>query len=91
MGLSLCTFKGVVYDCVVDADAHVKSDARIPAMMARKQGYYSERIVYSWVTGDDLEMDLLNVVLDALRANDADHPCFSFRIMSSCALPSLRV
>lgn len=30
--------------------------------------------MYSWVTEDDLEMDLLDAVRDALRANDADHP-----------------
>lgn len=43
----------------------------------RKQGCYSERTVYSWVTKDDLEMDLLDAVRDALRANDADHPWLS--------------
>lgn len=77
MGPSLYTFKGVVYDRVADADVRVKSDAQITAMMARKQSYYSERTVYSWVTEDDLEMDLLDVVRDALRANDADHPWLS--------------
>lgn len=46
-------------------------------MIARKQGHYSERTVYPWVTGDDLEMDLLDVVREALRANDADHPWLS--------------
>ena len=77
MGPSLYTFKGAVYDRVADADVRVKSDAQITAMMARKQSYYSERTVYSWVTEDDLEMDLLDAVRDALRANDADHPWFS--------------
>lgn len=33
--------------------------------------------VYSWVTEDDLEMELLDAVRDALRANDADHPWLS--------------
>ena len=74
MGPSLYTFKGAVYDRVADAVVRVKSDAQIASMMARKQGYYSERTVYSWVTEDDLEMDLLDAVRDALRANDADHP-----------------
>lgn len=71
MGPSLYTFKGVVYDRVADADVRVRSDAQITSMMARKQGYYSERTVYSWVTEEDLEMELLNAVRDALRANDA--------------------
>lgn len=74
MGPSLYTFKGAVYDRVADADVRVKSDAQIASMMARKQGYYSERTVCSWVTEDDLEMDLLDAVRNALRANDADHP-----------------
>lgn len=74
MGPSLYTFKGVVYDRVADADVRVKNDAQITSMMARKQSYYSERTVYSWVTEDDLEMGLLDAVRDALRANDADHP-----------------
>ena len=45
--------------------------------MAHRQGYCSERTVYSWVTEDDLEMDLLGAVRDALHANDADHPWLS--------------
>ena len=77
MGPSLYTFKGAVYDRVADADVRVKSDVQITSMMARKQSYYSERTVYSWVTEDDLEMGLLGVVRDALRANDADHPWLS--------------
>ena len=77
MGPSLYTFKGVVYDRVADADVRVKSDARVTSMMARKRSYYSERTVYSWVTEDDLETDLLDAVRDALRANDADHPWLS--------------
>lgn len=48
-------------------------------MMARKQGYYSERTVYPWVTVDDLEMDLLETVRDALRANDADYPWLALK------------
>ena len=74
MGPSLYAFKGAVYDRVADADVRVKGDAQIASMMARKQSYYSERTVYSWVTEDDLEMNLLDAVRDALRANDADHP-----------------
>ena len=77
MGPSLYTFKGAVYDRVADADARVKSDVQITSMMARKQGYYSERTVYLWVTESDLEMDLLDTVRDVLSANDADHPWFS--------------
>ena len=77
MGPSLYTFKGAVYDRVADADVRVKSDVQITSMMARKQSYYSERTVYSWVIEDDLEMELLDAVRDALRANDADHPWFS--------------
>lgn len=77
MGPSLYTFKGAVYDRVADADVRVKSDAQITSMMARKQSYYSERTVYKWVTEDDLEMDLLGAVRDALHANDADHPWLS--------------
>lgn len=79
MGPSLYTFKGSVYDRVADADVRVKSDAQITSMMARKQGYYSERTVYPWVTVDDLEMDLLETVRDALRANDADHPWLALK------------
>lgn len=77
MGPSLYTFKGAVYDRVADADVRVRSDAQITSMMARKQSYYSERTVYPWVTEEDLEMDLLGAVRDALRANDADHPWLS--------------
>ena len=77
MGPSLYTFKGAVYDRVADADVRVKSDAQITSMMARKQSYYSERTVYSWVPEEDLEMGLLDMVRDALRANDADHPWLS--------------
>ena len=77
MGPSLYTFKGAVYDRVADADVRVRSDAQITSMMARKQSYYSERTVYSWVTEDDLEVGLLDAVRDTLRANDADHPWLS--------------
>lgn len=77
MGPSLYTFKGAVYDRVADVDVRVKSDAQITSMMARKQSYYSERTVYPWVTEEDLEMGLLDMVRDALRANDADHPWLS--------------
>ena len=77
MGPSLYTFKGAVYDRVADADVRVRSDVQIASMIARKQSYYSERTVYSWVTEDDLEMGLLDAVRDALRANDADHPWLS--------------
>ena len=79
MGPSLYTFKGSVYDRVADADVRVKSDAQITSMMARKQGYYSERTVYPWVTVDDLEMDLLEAVRNALRANDANHPWLALK------------
>lgn len=74
MGPSLYMFKGAVYDRVADADVRVRSDAQIALMMTRKQGYYSERTVYPWVTEDDLEMGLLGEVREALEANDADHP-----------------
>lgn len=77
MGSSLYAFKGAVFDRVADADVRVRSDVQITSMMARKQSYYSERTVYPWVTEDDLEMDLLGAVRDALRANDADHPWLS--------------
>ncbi|WP_239463090.1 hypothetical protein [Collinsella intestinalis] len=77
MGPSLYTFKRVVYNRVADADVRVKSDIQIISMMARKQSYYSERTVYSWVTEDDLEMGLLDAVRDAVRANDANHPWLS--------------
>lgn len=87
MGPSLYTFKGAVYDRVADADVRVKSDVQITSMMARKQSYYSERTVYSWVTEDDLEMGLLGAVRDALRANDADHPWLSLSDTSSSVPP----
>lgn len=74
MGPFLYTFKGAVYDRVADADVRVRNDVQITSMMARKQGFYSERTVYSWVSKNDLEMELLDVVREALRANDADHP-----------------
>lgn len=77
MGPSLYAFKGAVFERVADADVRVRSDVQITSMMARKQSYYSERTVYPWVTEDDLEMDLLGAVRDALRANDADHPWLS--------------
>lgn len=77
MGPSLYAFKGAVFDRVADADVRVRNDVQITSMMARKQSYYSERTVYPWVTEDDLEMDLLGAVRDALRANDADHPWLS--------------
>lgn len=77
MGPSLYTFKGAVYDRLSDTDVRVRSDAQVASMIARKQGHYSERTVYPWVTRDDLEMDLLDVVREALRANDADHPWLS--------------
>lgn len=77
MGPSLYTFKGVVYDRVADTDVRARSDAQITSMMARKQSYYSERVVYPWVSKDDLELELLGVVRNAIRANDADHPWLS--------------
>lgn len=77
MGPSLYMFKGSVYDRVADADVRVRSDAQIASIVARKQGYYSERTVYPWVTEDDLEMSLLDPVREALRANDANHPWLS--------------
>ena len=77
MGPSLYTFKGMIYDRVADTDVRVRSDVQIAALMARKQSYYTERTVYPWVSKDDLEIDLLQVVRNALKLNDADHPWLS--------------
>lgn len=74
MGPALYTFKGDVYDRQADVDVRVKAESRRAAMIIRKQGIYTEKTVYPWVTEDDLDLSLLADVRREVRAARDDHP-----------------
>lgn len=73
MGPSVYAYKGVVYDRRGDADVRLTGEADKAAMAVRKQSYYTERRVYPWVGESDLDMSLLDMLRDEVRANDASH------------------
>lgn len=68
------TYKGVVYDRVVDSDVKAVTDAQLAAMYIRKHDYYSERKVYPYLVKDDLRLDLLQRVREMAVARRANHP-----------------
>lgn len=73
MGPSVYAYKGVVYDRRGDADVRLTGEADRAAMAVRKQSYYTERRVYPWVEEADLDLSLLKMLRDEVRANDAGH------------------
>ena len=73
MGPSVYAYKGVVYDRRGDADVRLTGEADRAAMAVRKQSYYTERTVYSWVTEADLDLSLLGMLREEVRANDPGH------------------
>ena len=70
---SVYAYKGVVYDRRGDADVRLTGEADRAAMVVRKQSYYTERTVYPWVGDSDLDLSLLGMLHDEVRANDARH------------------
>lgn len=73
MGPSVYAYKGVVYDRRGDADVRLTGEADKAAMAVRKQSYYTERRVYPWVGESDLDLSLLKMLREEVRANDAGH------------------
>ena len=73
MGPSVYAYKGVIYDRRGDADVRLTGEADRAAMAVRKQSYYTERRVYPWVGESDLDLSLLQMLRDEVRANDARH------------------
>ncbi len=73
MGPSVYAYKGVVYDRRGDSDVRLTGEADRAAMAVRKQSYYTERTVYPWVGESDLDLTLLKMLRDEVRANDAGH------------------
>ena len=53
------SFKKIVYDRVDDADVKVTATGQIAAMYIRKQGIFTEKRIFRYVTIDDLRLDLL--------------------------------
>ncbi len=77
MGPVLYEFKGTVYDRVADADVRVKTEAHKAVLIIRKQGFFTERTVYPWVSEDDLEMELLDEVRREIHYANPRHPWLS--------------
>lgn len=73
MGPSVYSYKGVVYDRRGDADVRLTGEADRAAMAVRKQSYYTERRVCPWVGEADLDLSLLKMLRDEVRANVAGH------------------
>lgn len=73
MGPSVYSYKGVVYDRRGDADVRLTGEADRAAMAVRKQSYYTERKVFPWVGESDLDLSLLKMLRDEVRANDPAH------------------
>lgn len=53
------SFKKAIYDRVDDADVKVTATGQIAAMYIRKQGIFTEKRIFKYVTLDDLRLDLL--------------------------------
>ena len=68
------TYKGVVFDRIVDADVRAVTDFQLSAMYLRKQAFYSERKVYRYLSKDDLRLDLLQRIREMAVAKKANHP-----------------
>ena len=77
MGPSLYSYKGTVYDRRADADVRVTGEADKAALLLRKSSYYTEANVYPWVTGDDLELNLLDGARGLISRSHPDHPWLS--------------
>lgn len=73
MGPSVYAYKGVVYDRRGDADVRLTGEADKAEMAVRKQSYYTERRVYPWAGNSDLDLSLLKMLRDEVRASDAGH------------------
>ena len=73
MSPAVHSYKGVVYDRRGDSDVRLTGEADRAAMAVRKQSYYTERTVYPWVGESDLDLTLLKMLRDEVRANDAGH------------------
>lgn len=74
IGPSVYRFKRAVYDRLADADVRVGSDVQITAMGIRKQNFYTERRVLSWVEKSDLRLDLLARVREMAVSSRGGHP-----------------
>ncbi len=59
MSAEVNSFKKIVYDRVDDADVKVTATGQIAAMYIRKQGIFTEKRIFRYVTIDDLRLDLL--------------------------------
>ena len=53
------SFKKIIYDRVDDADVKVTATGQIAAMYIRKQGIFTEKRIFKYVTMEDLRLDLL--------------------------------
>ena len=53
------SFKKVIYDRVDDSDVKVTATGQIASMYIRKQGIFTEKRIFKYVTMDDLRLDLL--------------------------------
>lgn len=73
MGPSVYAYKGVVYDRRGDVGVRLTGEADRTAMAVRKQSYYTERTVYPWVSETDLDLSLLGMLREEVRATDPDH------------------
>lgn len=67
-------FKGVVYDRTNDADVKVVSTDALTTMCIRKQKVHTERMVYPFVTDDDLRFDLFPKIVRMAVNHRPKHP-----------------
>ncbi|MGN0261928.1 MAG: RNA-binding domain-containing protein [Eggerthellaceae bacterium] len=77
MGPALYSYKGIVYDRIADVDTKIRTEAQQAAMIIRKQGYYTEKTVYPWVTEEDLDFSLLEIIRKEVRTAREQHPWLS--------------
>ena len=56
------SYKKVIYDRVDDSDIKVTATGQIASMYIRKQGVFTKKRIYKYVTPDDLRLDLLSRV-----------------------------
>ncbi len=66
--------KGIVYDRSNDGDFRVTEPHRIAEISNRKRTTYTENLIYSAITLDDLRLDQLPKVRNLMLTRDSRHP-----------------
>ena len=85
------SYKRVVYDRIDDADVKVSATGQIAQMYIRKQGIFTEKKIYPYVSMEDLRLDLLPK-LRVMAANNSGSQIHPWRnlsdeeLLKSCGL-----